>query len=164
MRLILIAAAMFTIVLQTSSQGAPRDEKAAPPKIPVLRLTNEEQTAADASSGAGAPLLEWIKGRSSVIAPDGAIVDRVPDFRVTAPNGNLVVRRELVDSDGASTLTQAASYAMDISAGAHPDGVFASGGWVCGPSKYFITLRTYVIDANGRHSNALRYTIHCNGG
>ena len=162
MRSILPVAAMFILILQASSQGAPR--KAAPPKIPVLRLTSEEQTASDASSGAGAPLLEWIKGRSSVVTPDGAIVESVPDFRVTAPKGNLVMRREMVESDGAFGLTQAASYALDISAEAHPDGVLPSGGWVCGSSKYFITLRTYVIDANGRHSNALRYTIHCNGG
>jgi hypothetical protein len=162
MRSILAAAATFTIALQVPSQAAP--PKAAPLKIPVLRLTNEEQTASDASSGAGAPLLEWIKGRSSVVTPDGAAVETVPDFRVTAPKGNLVMRRELVESDGAFGLTQAASYAMDISADAHPDGVLPSGGWVCGASKYFITLRTYVIDANGRRSNALRYTIHCNGG
>ena len=162
MRSILAAAAMFTIALQDPSQAAP--PKAASPKIPVLRLTNEEQTAADASSGAGAPLLEWIKGRSSVVTPNGAAVETVPDFRVTAPKGNLVMRRELVESDGAFGLTQAASYAMDFSAEAHPDGVLPSGGWVCGASKYFITLRTYVIDADGRRSNALRYTIHCNGG
>jgi len=162
MRSILAVATMFALILQASSQAAPR--KAAPPKIPVLRLTNEEQTASDASSGAGAPLLEWIKGRSSVVTPDGAAVETVPDFRVTAPKGNLVMRRELVESDGAFGLTQAASYAMDFSAEAHPDGVLPSGGWVCGTSKYFITLRTYVIDASGRRSNALRYTIHCNGG
>jgi hypothetical protein len=162
MRSILVVAAMFTLALQVSSQGAP--PKTSPPKIPVLRLTSEEQAASDASSGAGAPLLEWIKGRSSVLTPDGAAVESVPDFRVTAPKGNLVMRRELVESDGAFGLTQAASYAMDISADAHPDGVLPSGGWVCGVAKYFITLRTYVIDASGRHSNALRYTIHCNGG
>jgi len=162
MRSILAAVALFILALPASSQGAP--PKASPPKTPVLRLTNEEQTSADASSGAGAPLLEWIKGRSSVVAPDGAAVETVPDFRVTGPKGNLVMRRELVESDGAFGLTQAASYALDISADAHPDGVLPSGGWVCGSAKYFITLRTYVIDANGRHSNALRYTIHCNGG
>jgi hypothetical protein len=162
MRSILAVAAMFIIALQAPSQGAP--PKASPAKIPVLRLTNDEQTASDASSGAGAPLLEWIKGRSSVVTPDGAAVESVPDFRVTGQKGNLVMRRELVESDGAFGLTQAASYAMDISADAHPDGVLPSGGWVCGTAKYFITLRTYVIDASGRRSNALRYTIHCNGG
>ena len=162
MRSILAAAALFTLAMTASSQGAP--PKAAASKIPVLRLTSEEQTSADASSGAGAPLLEWIKGRSSVVAPDGAAVETVPDFRVTGQKGNLVIRRELVESDGASGLTQAASYAMDISADAHPDGVLPSGGWVCGVARYFITLRTYVIDPDGRRSNALRYTIHCNGG
>ena len=100
-----------------------------------------------------------------VIGPNGAPMDVIPDFRVTVMRAPVVMRRrELVNSDGAFEDTQAASYAVDIAPGSLQNGVIASGGWDCGSAKYFITMRSYVIDADGKHSNALRYTIHCNGG
>ena len=162
---------ILTIVLLLAALGgadAARRPKRPPPpvpKIPVLHLVNEQLTAEDANSGDGSPLLEWMRDTGPVIGPNGAPMDMIPDFRVTVMRSPVVMRRrELVNSDGAFKDTQAASYAVDIPAGSLQNGVIASGGWDCGSARYFITMRSYVIDADGRHSNALRYTIHCNGG
>jgi hypothetical protein len=162
MRRILMIAAMLALAAQ--AQGAAvKHRKAQPPKIPLLRLTIELQADSDAPSGADAPILEWVPGRSTVHAQNGAAVDVIPDFHIAAAKARVATRRrELVDSNGAFADTQAASYAVDVAAG--PDAALTSGGWECGASKYYITLRSYVIDADGRRSNALRYTIHCNGG
>jgi hypothetical protein len=164
MRRVLVIAAMLAAAAQ--AQGAAvKHKKAEPPKIPLLRLTIELQVDSDAPSGADAPILEWVPGRSTVHAPNGAAVDVIPDFHIAAAKARVATRRrELVDSDGAFADTQAASYAVDVAARAGPDAALTSGGWECGASKYYITLRTYVIDADGRRSNALRYTVHCNGG
>jgi hypothetical protein len=158
---------MITILLAVTVQAetAKRIKKPAPaPKTPILKLVNVEQTAEDANSGAGSPLLEWMRDTGPVIGPNGAPMDVIPDFRVTARAPIVMRRRELVDSDGAFKDTQAASYAVDVAPGSLQNGVVASGGWDCGTARYFITMRSYVIDAEGKHSNALRYTIHCNGG
>ena len=65
-------------------------------------------------------------------------------------------RRELVNSDGAFKDTQLASYAVDVAPGSLQNGVIASGGWDCGTSKYFITMRSYVIDADGKYLGKYR--------
>ena len=164
MRPVLIIAVLLAAA--APADAAKRAKKPAPPpKIPVLHLVNEEQTAEDANSGAGSPLLEWMRDTGPVTGANGASMDMIPDFRVTVMRAPVVMRRrELVNSDGAFKDTQAASYAVDVPAGALPNGIVTSGGWDCGTAKYFITMRSYVIDADGKHSNALRYTIHCNGG
>jgi hypothetical protein len=164
MRKILMIAAL--LALATQADAAKRTKKPPPvPKTPILKLANVEQTAEDANSGAGSPLLEWMRDTGPVIGPNGAPMDMIPDFRVTVMRSPVVMRRrELVDSDGAFKDTQAASYAVDIAPGSLQNGIVASGGWECGAAKYFITMRSYVIDADGKHSNALRYTVHCNGG
>ena len=164
MRKILIIAALLALAVPAGA--AKRAKKPPPPpQTPILHLVNEEQIADDANSGAGSPLLEWMRDTGPVIGPGGAPMDVIPDFRVTIMRSPVVMRRrELINSDGAFKDTQAASYAVDIAPGSLQNGVIASGGWDCGTAKYFITMRSYVIDADGKHSNALRYTIHCNGG
>lgn len=164
MRKRLIAAALLTLTLPADAAGKAK-KPVGPPPTPILKLVNAEQTAEDASSGAGSPLLEWMRDPGPVMGPNGAPMDVIPDFHVTVMRSPVVMRRrELVNSDGAFKDTQLASYAVDIAPGSLQNGVVASGGWDCGMSKYFITMRSYVIDADGKHSNALRYTIHCNGG
>jgi hypothetical protein len=164
-------ALMIAILLAVAApaHAAPHAKKpkppAAPPKIPVLRLTNNEQTNEDANSGADSPLLEWVRSQGRVIGPNGAPMDVIPDFRVSTTKSPVVMRRrDLVESDGDFKDTQAAGYAVDIAADTIQNGIIASGGWECGARKYYITMRSYVIDAAGKHSNALRYTVHCNGG
>ena len=34
----------------------------------------------------------------------------------------------------------------------------------CGPNRYYVKFRAYLIDEAGNHSNTVEYTAHCNGG
>ena len=164
MRNLPIAAALLALILPADAARKAKTP-AGPPPVPILKLVNAEQTAEDANSGAGSPLLEWMRDPGPVMGPNGALMDVIPDFHVTIMRSPVVMRRrELVNSDGAFKDTQLASYAVDVAPGSLQNGVIASGGWDCGTSKYFITMRSYVIDADGKHSNSLRYTVHCNGG
>jgi hypothetical protein len=43
-------------------------------------------------------------------------------------------------------------------------GAVVSRGWHCGVAMYCVMLRGYIIDADGNRSNAIEYTLPCNGG
>jgi hypothetical protein len=116
-------------------------------------------------SSASAPVLQSITMRMNVPAGNGIVVSVVPDFHFIAPNGNaIVLRRELVDTNGAIAQTQIASETINIPAEAQKKGAVLSGGWRCGVAQYYVTLRAYIMDSDGNRSNAIEYTIHCNGG
>jgi hypothetical protein len=135
------------------------------PLNPPPRLTIEKTAAGDLPSGPDAPVLESITWRALVRTPNGMIMDLVPDFHFQAPKGNAVMlRRELVDTNGNIAQTQIASATINTPAEAQKKGAVISGGWMCGTAQYYVTLRAYVMDADGKRSNALRYTLHCNGG
>jgi hypothetical protein len=147
--------ACVAAALPALAQDVPPDGRMAmPPMSPPPRLTMESTLPADAASAMASPVLQSI-----------TIMDVVPDFHFMAPRGNaIVLRRELVDTSGAFSQTQIASATINIPAEAQKKGAAISGGWRCGVSQYYITLRAFVMDADGNRSNALRYTIHCNGG
>jgi hypothetical protein len=154
---------MFALgfVLLPAAAMAQDNDHASPPATLVMEST----LPADAAHGDGVPVLQDITWRAKVLNPRGEIVDVVPDFHFKAPNGNAVVlRRELVTSTGAFSQTQIANATINIPAEAQKKGAVLSGGWRCGVSQYAITLRAFILDADGNRSNALRYTIHCNGG
>lgn len=120
--------------------------------------------AANATHSAGAPVLQSISMRTNVSNGFGT-VSVVPDFHFIAPNGNaIVLRRELVDTNGAIAQTQINSETINIPAEAQKKGAVLSGGWRCGVAQYYVTLRAYIMDADGNRSNTMQYTIHCNGG
>ena len=132
---------------------------------PPASLVMETTLADDAARGKGGPVLQDITWRDNVKLRNGNTVDLVPDFHFLAPNGNAVVlRRELVTTSGAFSQTQIANATINIPAEAQKKGAVLSGGWQCGTNQYYITLRAFVMDADGNRSNAMRYTIHCNGG
>src|SRR3954468_18369245 len=126
MRHALIIAVLLAVAAQ--AHAAKRAKKpSGPPPTPILRLSNDEQTAEDANSGAGSPLLEWTRSNGPVTGPNGAPMDVIPEFRVTVMRSPVVMRRrELVNSDGAFKDTQMASYAVDIPAGSLQNGIIAS--------------------------------------
>jgi hypothetical protein len=114
---------------------------------------------------AAAPVLQSITMRMNVPVGNGTVMSVVPDFHFVAPNGNAVfLRRELVDTNGAISQTQINSETINIPAEAQKKGAVLSGGWRCGVSQYYATLRAYIMDSDGNRSNTLEYTIHCNGG
>ena len=132
-----------------------------PPELVVVTPGSEIPGMAPAN---GAPLLQGITARTNVKAGLTS-VDLVPDFHFIAPNGNaIMLRRELVDTSGAFAQTQIQSATINIPAAAQKRGAVISGGWRCGTQVYYVTLRAFIIDADGNRSNAITYTIHCNGG
>jgi len=58
----------------------------------------------------------------------------------------------------------AAASAVAIPADAQKQGAVFSGGWNCNTNPYYVTLRAWIMDADGNRSNEVQYTIHCNGG
>ena len=111
-----------------------------------------------------APILQSISVRIHVRERNGSLIDLVPDFHFVAPNGNaIVLHRELVDTNGAigENLQDAT---IKIPAEAQKKGAVVSGGWMCGTAQYYVTIRAFMMDVDGRRSNTVQYTIHCNGG
>ena len=39
-----------------------------------------------------------------------------------------------------------------------------SGGWNCGTNPYYVTVKAWIMDADGDRSNDVQFTVHCNGG
>src|SRR5580658_6382219 len=126
-------------------------------------ITAPAPTPSRASISA-APVLQSVTMRTNVSDGVGT-VSVVPDFHFIAPNGNaIVLRRELVETNGPFAQTQIRSETINTPAEAQKKGAVLSGGWRCGVAQYYVTLRAYIMDADGNRSNALQYTIHCNGG
>src|SRR5580698_3857707 len=116
------------------------------------------------AASTAAPILQSVTMRTNVSDGVGT-VSVVPDFHFIAPNGNaIVLRRELVDTNGPFAQTQIRSETINTPAEAQKKGAVLSGGWRCGVAQYYVTLRAYIMDADGNRSNSVQYTIHCNGG
>ena len=146
-----------TVVLKV----VPPDEHASP----APQLTMDKILDADKASGPESPVFETITWRASVHMRNGNVMDLVPDFHFRAPKGNaIVLRRELVETGAPIAPTQIGNATINIPAEAQKKGAVISGGWMCGTQVYYVSLRAFVMDADGNRSNALRYTLHCNGG
>ena len=116
-------------------------------------------------SNTHAPILQSLSVRTYVRERNGSIVDIVPDFHFVAPNGNaIVLHRELVETNGSVGQTNLRDATIDIPAEAQKKGAVVSGGWTCGIAQYYVTIRAFIMDADGKRSNSVQYTIHCNGG
>ena len=128
-----------------------------------VTLTLDEQTAADVPSGADAPLLEW--NRAHIVRAKDGTIATLPDLHFTPRKAPVVsLRRELAQSSASNGLEQQVPYSIDVGQAHQADGALTLQDWDCGTASYFITMRAFVIDADGRRSNAIRYTVHCNGG
>jgi hypothetical protein len=128
-------------------------------------VTKADPAAPPAAHSAAAPVLQAVTIRENVPNGFGAVVSFVPDFHFIAPNGNAVaVVRELVATSGAIGQTQIRNGTINIPPEVQKKGAIVSGSWYCGVAVYYVTLRAYIIDADGNRSNAIEYTMHCNGG
>lgn len=137
------------------------DSDSPPARFEVITPASEIPVAPPDNGG---PWLQSVTARKNVKGGLRAF-DLVPDFHFVAPHGNAVVlRRELVDTSGAIAQTQIANATINIPAQAQQRGATISGGWRCGTQVYYVTLRASVMDADGNRSNAITYTLHCNGG
>ncbi|HTW75795.1 MAG TPA: hypothetical protein VMD56_12835, partial [Steroidobacteraceae bacterium] len=117
------------------------------------------------ASASTAPILQSVTLRTNVPNGFGGFFSVVPDFHFIAPAGNAVyLRRELVSTDGNFAGANIRGADIHIAPEVQRRGATLSGGWRCGVARYYLTIRAYVIDADGNRSNAIEYTIHCNGG
>jgi len=131
---------------------------------PPATLTVDEDAPATAHSS-DAPILQAVTARTDSREHTGGAFDLIPDFHFVAPNGNaIVLRRELIDTSGSISQTNIANQTINIPPAAQKKGAIVSGGWRCGTQVYYVTIRATVMDADGNRSNAIQYTIHCNGG
>jgi len=153
-------------LLLTAFAGAQTTYKLVPAKPDPTdpRLVVASLSAAPASSDKS-PIIQDLTARYKVKRPNGMIVDVIPDFHFMAPGGNaIVIHRILVETSGAIAQTQLRDAAIAIPAEAQKRGAVESGGWTCGTSIYYATLRAFILDSDGNKSNTVEYTIHCNGG
>lgn len=126
-------------------------------------LSVDPGPAFSTKSQAGAPVLSAITARYGVTMPDGRKVDIQPEFHFTAPLGNAVVlRRVMVETDSAFRPSDMRDAPVHVPPEIQKQGAVIRGGWPCGGGRYHVTLLAWLEDATGQHSNALRYTIHCN--
>jgi hypothetical protein len=142
----------------------PRTAQAASKPAPDLRgktwLSVEGPTGKAAKPGT--PVLQSVTATYDVTRPNGVHFDVMPHFHFHAPGGDVVMlRRELVETDSAITQDGIRSAPVRIAAAAQRAGSTITGGWPCGPGRYHVSLRAYLVDARGNNGNAIQYTIHC---
>jgi hypothetical protein len=87
-----------------------------------------------------------------------------PEFPFHDPNGAVhFIHREIVTTN-APRAVRVKDGVVNISTHQQVQGATYVGGWHCGPEDYSVTLRAYMMTLDGVKSNAVEYTIHCNGG
>ena len=160
--LVLIGGLVLSAALAAESmpdqQITPDDKDATAPRLTVAQPITPPSDSDD-------PALKSVSVRIFVRDRAGNVVDIVPDFHFVAPNGNaIVLHRQLVDTNGAFAQTNLRDATINIPAEAQKRGAVVSGGWKCGTQVYYVTIRAFIMDADGRRSNPVEYTIHCNGG
>src|SRR5215471_7951825 len=154
------ALSTITALLLFSTMAyAATETEVVPDKVPPATLT-AEQPVNPAGSKPGAPIITSITARANVMLPNGTTVDIVPEFHYVAPNGNaLVLHREIVDTN--NTLVRVNNAApINAPPDAQKRGAVITGGWRCGSSQYYVTMKAFVMDADGNRSNTVQYTIH----
>jgi hypothetical protein len=79
------------------------------------------------------------------------------------PDGDVrFVHRELVETNGPDkTIVDGV---VRLPPEMQKRGAIFAGEIRCGPNSYYIKLRAYLVDEAGNRSNAMDYTVHCNGG
>jgi hypothetical protein len=106
------------------------------------------------------PVLEAITQRQVVLRYPVVY----PEFHFHDINGNVrLIHRQLI-STNAPHLNLNADGVITISADQQRKGAVFVGEWNCGPESYYATIEAYLMDLDGKRSNALQYTIRCNGG
>jgi len=88
----------------------------------------------------------------------------IPEFHFVAPHGNAILLHRDLIATSANSIHLNPSTAINIPPEAQKKGAVISGGWTCTNSEYYTTISAYIIDSNGNESNAIKYTVHCNGG
>ncbi len=112
------------------------------------------------ASGSGSPpVLDEITQKT--VRPVYDVV--VNEFHFHDPDGDVrFIHRELVETNGPDkTIVDGV---VRLPPALQKRGAIYAGEIRCGPNSYYIKLKAYLIDEAGNRSNAMDYTVHCNGG
>jgi hypothetical protein len=129
--------------------------------VPALTA---EQPDYPVPSKPGGPVIQSVSAR---LGPQ--ILNTTPevmliDFHFVAKNGNAVIlHRELVTTS-AGNPTFNPVLPINTPADGQKRGAVVTNDWHCNAGQYYVTMRAYVMDADGNRSNSVQYTVHCNGG
>jgi hypothetical protein len=146
------------------SSSVMADETRVVPDTIVPPTLTVEQPKDPVASGPGGPLLLSISARLGPKILNVTSQTIIPYFHFVAPNGNAVLlRRDLVDTNGNDIRTNP-SEPINVPVDAQKQGAVIAGGWTCNAGQYYVTQRAYILAADGSRSNAVQFTIHCNGG
>ncbi|HTW35617.1 MAG TPA: hypothetical protein VMD53_13445 [Rhizomicrobium sp.] len=153
----------FAGVLLSCCPLAAAETPVTPTPAVAPSLTVEQPTNPVASAPGG-PLLQSISAHLTPQILNMTPQMIVPDFHFIAPNGNAVLlHRDLVDTN-ANNMHVAPAQLINVPAEDQKRGAVISGGFRCSTSQYYVTMRAYILAADGTRSNSVQYTIHCNGG
>jgi hypothetical protein len=155
------------ISLLVSSAPLTAAETEVTPQPTVAPTLTAEQPVNPVSSKPGGPILVSISvhlGPTSPLLNNSTPQTIIPEFNFVAPNGNAVLlHRDMVETS-ANNLHLNPATAINIPPDAQKHGASIAGGWTCNQGQYYATMTAYIMDADGNRSNAVRYTVHCNGG
>jgi hypothetical protein len=153
---VLIGLILSSAALAQTETEVPTTNSSAPTMTAI-------QPVNPVSSKPGGPIIQSITAQ---IPTRGALQANliIPQFHFIAPNGNAVlIHRELVETS-ANRVNIPPSAVINIPADAQKQGAIVGGAWNCNVNPYYVTIRAYIMDADGNLSNEVQYTIHCNGG
>lgn len=130
--------------------------------LAVLALSSGALAQSDTPTGTGhPPVIDSVNLRVVTMR----YMTVYPDFAFHDPDGDVwFIRRMLVATDLKRPLNINLDGIINILPETQKQGAVYTGGWECGPEKYYATLRAYMVDHAGNESNTVEYTIHCNGG
>ena len=134
------------------------------PQANVAPTLTAEQPANPASSKPNGPIIQSVSARlgPQILNVPPAVI--LIGFHFVAPNGNAVIlHRELIETN-ASNPTFNAVLPINTPADGQKRGAIFTNDWHCNAGQYYVTMRAYVMDADGNRSNSVQYTVHCNGG
>jgi hypothetical protein len=132
-----------------------------PDTAPTLTV---EQPTNPVSSKPGGPILVSMSVRLGPTALNMVPKTIIPEFHFVAPHGNAVLlHRDMIETSANNFHLNPAT-AINVPADVQKKGAVLSGGWQCNQGQYYATVSAYIMDADGNRSNAIKYTVHCNGG
>jgi hypothetical protein len=159
-----VAPAFIAIGLLLSTASSMAAETQLAPEADATPTITVEQPKDPVSSKPGGPILLSMSVRLGPTVLNMTPKTIIPEFHFVAPKGNAVLlHRDLVETSANNYHFNPAT-AINVPAEAQKKGAVISGGWSCNQGRYYTTLSAYVMDADGNRSNAVRYTVHCNGG
>jgi hypothetical protein len=159
----LIIAGLLLGSFPLMAEKTAAEETTVTPRANAAPTLTVEQPVNPVASKPGGPIIQSVSVRLGVQAGN-VILDIVPDFHYIAPNGNAVLLHREVVSTSAGTINLNPNSVINTPADAQKQGAVVSGGWRCNVTPYYVTMKAYIMDAEGGRSNEVQYTVHCNGG